>query len=116
VWHSEACGDDAVGPAVYNSAFQQDAVVVGQVTEEGAKPIRGNMHRADLGGQDDTPGQTGFPGTFLALRTVSGPRHTWECVQAQGREPRKYQSGASSWPRCPLPGGMGIPWTPIRQG
>jgi hypothetical protein len=33
------CGDVGVTPAVYDSAFQQDAVVYGQIPEEGAKSV-----------------------------------------------------------------------------
>jgi hypothetical protein len=50
--HSEVCGDIAVSPAVYNPAFQQDAVVISQIPEEGAKPIRGIVHSGDLGGHE----------------------------------------------------------------
>src|ERR1035441_2399458 len=81
--HSEVCGDIGITPAVYDSAFQQDAVVISQIPEDGAKPVRGIMHPGDLGHQDDTPGQAGFPGVLFLPSGRFGPRHTWKHVQAQ---------------------------------
>src|ERR1019366_4859759 len=74
-WHPEMGGDVGVTPAVYDPALQQPAVVRGQVPEEGAKPIRGIVHQGDLGDHDDTPGQAGFPGTFLPLRSLRPPKY-----------------------------------------
>ena len=42
-------GNGIQAPAVYNPALQQPAVVVGEIPEEGAKPIRCSLHWGDLG-------------------------------------------------------------------
>ena len=86
-WHPEMGGDVGVTAAVYDPALQQPAVVRGQVPEEGAKPIRGIVHQGDLGDHDDTPGQAGFPGVLFLPSGRFGPRHTWECLQAQRNAP-----------------------------
>jgi hypothetical protein len=112
-WHPEVYGDVGITPAVNNPAFQQDAVICGQVPEEGAKSVRGSLHWGDLGGQDDTPGQAGFPGTSLPVRPLPAPRHTWNHVRGQRNAPEIPRLGISSCGDA-LPGGIGIPWTPAR--
>ena len=82
--HSEVCGDVGVSPAVYNPALQQDAVVIVEIPEDGAKPIRGSLHWGDLGGQDDTPGPRLVSPVLLLPSGRFGPRHTWKHVQGQG--------------------------------
>jgi hypothetical protein len=69
--------------------LQQDAVVVGQVAEEGAKPIRCSLHSGDLGDHDDAPGQAGFPGTFRRLQPPRPPDIPGNASKPKG-EPRKY--------------------------
>ena len=95
-WHSEVDGDIGVSPAVYDSVLQQPAVVVGQIPKEGAKSVRGIVHRGDLGGQDDTPGQAGFPGVLFLPSGRFGPRHTWEYVQDQRKASEVPRLGISS--------------------
>ena len=114
-------------PAVYDPAFQQDAVVNSQIPEEGAKPITSHSsHCGDLGDHETgvsvrlvAGGRAAFaagvPGSSLRLQTCCGPRHTWEYIQAQGRAQEMPRRGIFL-AAVPLPGGMGIPWTPVWQG
>ena len=57
--------------------------------------VRCSLHCGDLGGQDDTPGQAGFPGTFLALRSLPALDIPGNTSKANGA-PRKYQNRPSS--------------------
>ena len=95
--HSEVCGDIGVPPAVYDPVLQQPAVVRGQVPEEGAKSVNSyGSHWGDLGGQDDTPGQAGFPGVlFFPSGPLPAPEIPGNTSKPQGA-PRKYHDWASS--------------------
>ena len=77
-------GNGIQAPAVYNPALQQPAVVVGEIPEEGAKPIRCSLHWGDLGRDGH---QIAVPPWcsryFSSSPAASGPRHTWEYIQAQ---------------------------------
>jgi hypothetical protein len=118
--HSKMCGDIGITPAIYDPALQQPAVVNSQIPEEGAKSIRCIVHWGDLGGQDDTPGQViagrrgegppGFPGTSLALRSLRPPKYLQAAPRPRER-PGSTRAGRLL-ARRPLPGRMGIPWTP----
>src|ERR1019366_2685142 len=106
--HSEVCGDIGVPPAVYGPVLQQPAVVRGQVPEEGAKSVNSyGSHWGDLGGQDDTPGQAGFPGVLFLPSGRFGPRHTWEYLQAQRKASEVPKLSISSCGDAPQ-GGWGF--------
>ena len=106
--HSEVCGDIGVPPAVYDPVLQQPAVVRGQVPEEGAKSVNSyGSHWGDLGGQDDTPGQAGFPGVLFLPSGRFGPRHTWEYLQAQRKASEVPKLSISSCGDAPQ-GGWGF--------
>ena len=89
-------GDIAVTPAVYNPALQQDAVVISQIPEDGAKPIRCSLHRGDLGRDGHQIAMPpGGPGTFLRLQPLPAPDIPRNTSKTKG-EPRKYQDRPSS--------------------
>src|ERR1019366_4114197 len=110
-WHPGVYGDVGITPAVNNPAFQQDAVICGQVPEEGAKSVRGSLHWGDLGRDGDTPGQAGFPGTSLLSSPLPAPDIPGNTSKPKGA-PRKYQDWAIFLRGGRAPGRMGIPWNP----
>jgi hypothetical protein len=87
VWHREVCGDVAVTPAVYNPALQQDAIVCGHILEEDAKSVTSHgLHWGDLGRDGHQIAVPPWCSRYSSSRqTSSGPRNTWNYIQAQGK-------------------------------
>jgi hypothetical protein len=123
-WHPEVNCDVGVVPAVYDPALQQPAVVVGQIPEEGAKPIRGIMHRGDLGGHvasvsvvradRRSPGR--WPPVLLSppdpSRSPKYPGIRPSPRERPGNTKTGHLLGRSHFPDR----GWGIPWTPVWLG
>jgi hypothetical protein len=114
--HSEVCGDIGVSPAVYDSVLQQDAVVRGQVPEEGAKSVRCSLHSGDLGRDGHRAAVPPWCSRYFSCPPVASALDIPGSMSKAKGAPRKYQNGPSSWPRGRAQGRMGIPTSPVWQG
>jgi hypothetical protein len=111
--HSEVCGDIVVSPAVYNPALQEATVVISQIQEEGAKPIRCSMHSADLGRdghQIAVP--PGCPPVLLFVSSRFRPP-TYLGIHSSPTEGPGNTKAGRRLGRRPLPGRVGVTWATV---